>query len=443
MWSPDSWKKYTALQQPVYSDVELYENILEKLRGYPPLVFQGEVEHLKSQIAGAGAGNGFILHGGNCAERFIDCNAPTIMNQLKILLQMSIILTHGLRKSVIRIGRIAGQYAKPRSSDTEMVNGIKLPSYRGDSVNGYDPTPESRRPDPERLLQAFYISSTTLNYIRSMIEGGFADLHYPYTWNLYSIDQTAEWPEYKEIVENILDAIHFMESFGGVKPEYLGRVDMYTSHEGLLLGYEEALTRKDEKTGRYYNLGAHMVWIGNRTRDPEGAHVEYFRGIANPIGIKVDQSCSAEEVTDLLHILNPEKEAGRIMLITRFGVDHTEDGLPGIIRAVTASGSPVTWSCDPMHGNTHTVMGNRKTRSFSKVLEELRTSFHIHKSMGTYLAGVHFELTGDDVTECTGGAVDVKDEDLGQNYQTLCDPRLNYAQSLEMAFLIAKMLKTL
>ena len=432
-----------AMQDERYTPSQSIQSLGIRSMMVAPLVFQGEVDHLKAQIADAGAGNGFILHGGNCAERFIDCNATTIMNQLKILLQMSIILTHGLRKPVIRIGRIAGQYAKPRSSNMEMVDGVELPSYRGDSVNGFDPTPEARRPDPERLLQAFYISATTLNYIRSMIEGGFADLHYPYTWNLYSIDQTAEWPEYQEIVEDILDSIHFMESFGGVRAEQLGRVDMYTSHEGLLLGYEEALTRMDKKTGRYYNLGAHMVWIGNRTRDLAGAHVEYFRGIVNPIGIKIDQSCSPEELVELIHILNPQKEAGRIKLITRFGVNHTEDYLPGIIKAVTAAGFPVTWSCDPMHGNTHTVVGNRKTRSFSTVLEELTASFHIHKSMGTYLAGVHFELTGDDVTECIGGAVDVRDEDLGKNYQTFCDPRLNYAQSLEMAFLIAKLLKTL
>jgi 3-deoxy-7-phosphoheptulonate synthase len=442
-WTPDSWKQYTALQQPEYSDQQAYEQVLGQLRGFPSLVFQGEVEHLKAHIAGAGAGNGFILQGGNCAERFIDCDTTTIKNQLKILLQMSVILTHGLRKPVIRIGRIAGQYAKPRSHSTEVVKGRELPVYRGDSVNGYEPDPEARIPDPQRLLKAFYTASITLNYIRSMIDGGFADLHYPYTWNLYSIEQTPEWPDYKDVVEDILDAIHFMESFGGVKPESLGRIEMYTSHEGLLLGYEEALTRQDEKTGKYYNLGAHMVWIGNRTRDPGGAHVEYFRGIANPIGIKIDQCCSPEEISELLAVLNPGKEPGRITLITRMGTEHVEDSLPGVIRAVKKTGNPVTWSCDPMHGNTHTVEGNRKTRSFSKVLEELKTSFQIHKDLGTYLAGVHFELTGDDVTECIGGAVDLKDEDLAQNYETYCDPRLNYAQSLEMAFLIAKMLKTL
>ncbi len=441
-WTPGAWRAKEALQQPVYDDQAPADMVLERIAHFPPLVFQGEVDHLKRLIAGAGAGNGFILQGGNCAERFIDCKPAIIMNQLKILLQMSVILTHGMRKPVVRIGRIAGQYAKPRSSRLETTNGRELCSYFGDSVNAHAAELEGRKPDPQRLLQAFYTSATTLNYIRSMIDGGFADLHYPYNWNLYSIEQTAEWPEYKDIIEDILNAIHFMESFGGVKPESLGRVDFFTSHEGLLLGYEEALTRLDERSGRYYNLGAHMVWLGKRTRNPDGAHVEYFRGIANPIGIKIDRECSPEEVTELVAILNPENEPGRITLITRLGVEHVAETLPELIKAVQAAGAVVTWSCDPMHGNTQSTQSGRKTRLFSKILDELKQTFQTHHRQGSYLAGVHFELTGEDVTECIGGAVDVKDEDLGLNYQTWCDPRLNYTQSLEMALLITKMLKT-
>ncbi len=440
-WTPQTWRSREATQQPEYADHQTFDDVLEVLRSYPPLVFSGEVEKLKQHIAAAGEGDGFILQGGNCAERFLDCNAKTITNQLKILLQMSIILTHGVRKPVIRIGRIAGQYAKPRSKPTEVIGKKTLPSYRGDAVNSFEPIAEARAPDPERLLLAYHYAAMALNYIRAMIDGGFADLHYPYNWNLYSIEQTPEWPEYKEIVDQILSAIRFMESFGGVRAETLGRIEFYTSHEGLLLGYEEALTHKDPESGRFYNLGAHMLWIGNRTRGLESAHVEYFRGVANPIGVKIDHKCNPEEVVRLVELLNPENEAGRITLITRLGRKHVETVLPGIIKAVRAARTKVTWSCDPMHGNTRITEGNHKTRDFSDILDELKHTFRIHQSLGACLAGVHFELTGDDVTECVGGAVDVKDEDLAGNYETYCDPRLNYAQSLEVAFLIATLLQ--
>jgi len=439
-WSPASWRTRPAAQQPVYDDPRTLARVLKELRQYPPLVFSGEVEALKQRIAQAGQGHGIILQGGYCAERFADCAAEVIANQLRVLLQMSVILTHGARQPVIRIGRMAGQYAKPRSCPTERVNGVELPSYRGDIVHDISATPEGRRPDPHRLLQGYYRAALTLNYVRAMIDGGFADLHDPYKWNLRSIEQTREWPEYRETVEHILDAIHFMESFGGVQPERLGRVDLYVSHEGLLLGYEEALTRRDAGNRRFYNLGAHMLWIGNRTRALDGAHVEYFRGIANPIGVKVDAECAADELVELVRRLNPANEPGRITLITRLGHERVAEALPPLVRAVQKSRYDVTWCCDPMHGNTRTVRGC-KTRAFRDVLAELRESFTTHARLGSHLAGVHFELTGEDVTECTGGAIGLTCKDLSRNYQSYCDPRLNCAQSLEMAFLLTKLLK--
>lgn len=439
-WTPSSWRARPAAQQPVYDDARELAQVLKELQHYPPLVFAGEVEALKQRIAQAGQGHGIILHGGYCAERFVDCAAPVIENQLRVLLQMSVILTHGARQPVIRIGRMAGQYAKPRSTPVERVNGVEMPSYRGDIVHDIAATPEARRPDPQRLLQGYYRAALTLNYVRAMIDGGFADLHNPYKWNLRSIERTREWPEYRETVEHILDAIHFMESFGGVQPERLGRVDFYVSHEGLLLGYEEALTRRDASSGRFYNLGAHLLWIGNRTRALDGAHVEYFRGIANPIGVKLDAHCGADELLTLLTRLNPANEPGRITLITRMGHGRVAEALPPLVRAVQKARCAVTWCCDPMHGNTRVVRGC-KTRAFRDVLAEVRESFTTHGRLGSHLAGVHFELTGEDVTECTGGAVGLTCKDLSRNYQSYCDPRLNCAQSLEMAFLITKLLK--
>jgi len=441
-WTPDSWRSFPARHQPEYDDQVAYQQTVDALTRVPPLVFAGEVDVLREHIAAAGRGEAFILQGGNCAESFADCSAPTITNQLKILLQMSVILTHGARTPVVRIGRIAGQYAKPRSTPTEVQDGVALPSYFGDSVNAVEFSPAARRPDPARLELAFHHSAVTLNYIRSMIDGGFADLHYPYNWNLHSIEQTPEWPEYRETVEHILDAIHFMESFGGVRPETLGRIEFYTSHEGLLLGFEQALTRRDERAGAFYNLGAHMLWIGNRTRAPDGAHVEYFRGIANPVGIKLDHTCAADELAALLERLNPDDVPGRVTLITRLGHERVADALPPLADAVRRSGRTVTWSCDPMHGNTRRTDSGRKTRSFDDVLDELRATFAVHRAGKSRLSGVHFELTGEDVTECIGGGIDLTSADLDRNYQTACDPRLNYAQSLEMAFLITKLLKS-
>ncbi len=440
-WERGSWKERKSLHQPVYSNSSAYEDILLKIGSYPPLVFIGEVENLKKQIADAGMGKRFILQGGDCAERFIDCSDRLIINKIKILLQMSVILAYGARKPVVRIGRIAGQYSKPRSSPTEIIDGKSVPTYRGDAVNMYGTADSEREPDPERLILAYFHSVATLNFIRAIISGGFADLHHPYNWNLHSIEKTREWPMYNETVERILDAINFMESFGGLNPESLGKVDFFISHEGLLLGYEEALTRKDSSTGKYYNLGSHMIWIGERTLFKGSSHVEYFRGISNPIGMKVSHRIDTGHLMDIISDLNPRNEEGRITLITRYGSEKVAGHLPGLIREIKKSGLKVTWSCDPMHGNIIQTVGNMKTRDFDDILKEVSLSFKIHRESGTHIGGVHFELTGEDVTECTGGALDLQDKDLHENYETYCDPRLNYTQSMEMAFLISGLLK--
>jgi 3-deoxy-7-phosphoheptulonate synthase len=403
------------------------------------VVYPGEVDNLREEIAQAARGERFILQGGDCVERFADCTADSIINKIKILLQMSVILTYGMGKPVLKVGRIAGQFAKPRSNETEVLAGRTMLTYRGDSINSDAADPEERRPDPNRLLTSYYHAAATLNYVRSMIDGGFADLHHPYTWNLFSIEKTDKWADYREVVERILDAIRFMESFDGVRREELGRVDFYTSHEGLHLGYEEAMTRADQASGAYYNQGAHMLWIGERTRSLCGAHVEYFRGIANPIGLKIGPAATPGTVADLIRRLDPHREPGRLTLITRLGRDQVEPVLPGLIHAVRELGHPVAWSCDPMHGNTVVTGNGVKTRRFSDVLDELSRTAEVHLREGSIMAGVHFELTGESVTECTGGAVDVRDSDLGSNYRSSCDPRLNYAQAMEMAFLIARL----
>lgn len=439
-WQPGSWKKLTALQQPVYPDPAARDAILDQIRTFPPIVVVDEVEDLKRRMAMAGRGEAFVLQGGNCAESFVNCHEESIAGKLKILLHMSVILTYGVRKPVVRIGRLAGQYAKPRSNDTETVDGREIPVYRGDAVNSVEPTPEARTPDPGRLLKTYFHSVATLNHIRALCDSGFADLHRPYNWNLQSIEKSRKWPEYKEVVERILDAIQFMESFGGVRSEALGRVDLFSSHEGLLLGYEDALTRQDPRTGKYYNLGAHMLWLGARTRGLDGAHVEYFRGIANPIGVKIDPGCDPDDLKKLLAVLNPDNEPGRITLITRLGAGKVASVLPPLIRAAKSTGIDVAWSCDPMHGNTVKANGGKKTRDFSVILDELSNTFRIHQAEGTNLGAVHFELTAEDVTECVGGATDLTEADLERKYETDCDPRLNSSQSLEMAFLIARLI---
>lgn len=438
LWNPTTWETFPAKQQPHYPDQIAHQTVLQQLSTLPPLVFPGEIDRLLVQLAQAGRGERFVLQGGDCAEQFSACRHENIAGQLKILLQVSLILTYGARRPVVRLGRIAGQYAKPRSSDTETIGDLTLPSYRGDIIN--DPAPElhARTPNPKRMLQAYYLAATTLNCARGMISAGFADLHNAAAWNLSEIENSSRWPEYRAILERLSDALAFMGSCG-VRSDTLGSVDFFTSHEGLLLGFESALTRKDPQSGRYYNMGAHMIWIGERTRQLDGAHVEYCRGIANPIGIKLGPKVDHHEVMALLETLNPQKIAGKVTLITRMGRELVASALPGIVRAVHASGHPVVWSCDPMHGNTRVTAGNHKTRDFGDILGELEACFRIHREVGSRLGGVHFEMTGDNVTECTGGAAQVTDEDLGRNYLTACDPRLNASQSLEMAFLLSQL----
>src|SRR5712692_5020557 len=436
-WTPQTWRSRPAEQQPRYPDTERLQRVLERLATLPPLVAPGAVAHLEGLLAEVAQGRRFLLQGGDCAERFEDCREPAIADKLKVLLQMSVVLTYGLRQPIVRVGRLAGQYAKPRSAATEEIGGVSLPVYRGDPVNGFAPTPASRAPDPERMLQAYFHSAATLNYVRALIEGGFADLHHPEHWDLGFIRDSERHREYSEIVARILDAISFMDACGSALESALGRIDFFTSHEALVLPYEEALTRREEASGRYFNVGAHMLWLGDRTRDLAGAHVEYLRGIANPIGIKVGPTCAPDALPALVQRLNPENLWGRVTLITRLGAGRVRELLPPLIRAVQTAGARVLWSCDPMHGNSVRTAGGVKTRDFEQILGELRETYAIHQASDSRLGGVHFELTGDDVTECLGGARRLVEADLQANYSTYCDPRLNDEQSLEMAFLIA------
>lgn len=436
-WRPDSWRGLPIQQQPSYDDPAAVEAALARVRAFPPLVHPGEVDHLKAQLARVACGEAFLLQGGDCAERFVDCARGPIEAKLKILLQMSLVLTWGARIPVVRVARMAGQYAKPRSRAFETIEGIgEVPTYRGDHVNGHDPS--ERRPDPNRLVGAYFHSAATLNYARALLDGGFADLREAEHWDLGFVREVERRAEYQDMTDRILDALDFVR-VTGVQDPSLHSVDLWSSHEGLLLAWEEAQTAAVGE--RFYNLGAHFLWIGDRTRQVDGAHVEYFRGIANPIGVKCGPSLAPDELLRLLDALDPEREPGRITLITRYGAGEVERLLPGHIRALQREGRSVVWSSDPMHGNTVTAAGGYKTRDVDAILRELRAVFAIHEAEGTHLGGVHFELTGNDVTECTGGAQGLDESDLSTAYETWCDPRLNYAQSLEMAFLIARRLQ--
>ncbi len=440
-WSPDSWRSRPARQQPDYAEPQALAPIARRIGSLPPLVFSGEVEGLKAELARAEAGRAFVLHGGDCAERFADCERDTIVRKLKILLQMSLILSHAGRRPVVRLGRIAGQYAKPRSSPTEVVDGVEMPVYRGDLVNGLAAEPAQRQPDPQRMLTAYHHAATTLNFIRALTAGGFADLHHPEHWRLDFMAGQPRQAAFQQMAERIHDAIDFVESIGALRDGVLDRVTFYTSHEGLVLPYEEAFTTQPPRRSGHYNLGAHFLWIGDRTRQLDGAHVEYFRGIRNPIGVKIGPSCSPAELVELIEKLDPDDEPGRLTLITRYGADRIADYLPKHIETVKATGRRVLWSCDPMHGNGRKTRDGVKTRDFSRILTELERAFALHRAAGSRLGGVHFELTGDDVTECLGGAQALEEADLTRSYTTGCDPRLNYAQSLEMAFRIAEMMR--
>lgn len=441
-WDIDSWKKFEAKQQPNYPDQAALEQVLEELRRQPPLVFAGEVRELKRMLGEVGRGEAFLLQGGDCAETFNQLHGKKIREKLRILLQMAIVLTHGALKPIVKVGRIAGQYAKPRSSDTEIINGVELPSFRGDSVNGFEATVEARTPDPNRMLRAYYQSASTINLLRAFTHGGYADLSMVNAWNQDYLKNSALGRHYQETADAIHRHLQFMKACGIDSQRFpqLHQIDLYTSHEALLLGYESALSRIDSLTNEWYNVGAHMIWIGERTRELDGAHVEYMRGIRNPIGIKIGPSCSPDMLLDLIDRLNPVNEEGRLVLITRMGANKIREILPSLVRTVKQEGRSVIWSCDPMHGNTYKANSGVKTRHFEEILNELTGFFEVHRAEGTIPGGVHFELTGDNVTECIGGAEDIRDEELTEYYETACDPRLNAKQSLEMAFKIAELL---
>ncbi|KAH4274527.1 hypothetical protein HBI24_014610 [Parastagonospora nodorum] len=446
-WSPTSWRSKPLKQIVTYEDQEAADTACKRLSALPPIVTPSEIVRLKSSLRDAALGKAFLLQGGDCAELFSYCADEPIDAKMKLLLQMSLVLIWGLNKPVIRIGRIAGQYAKPRSSPMEMVNGKEIPSFRGDILNGYDP--EHRRVDPERLVSAYFHSATTSNYIRAQLSSGFADLHNPLDWELGHVRDQGLQSKYSTIVTSISDSLRFMKTIGADTSGQLQTVDLYTSHEGLVLEYEQSLTRRlkhpfghkpsqPSADGKgWYNTSAHFIWIGDRTRQIEGGHVEYFRGIENPIGIKVGPSMKNDELVELLDIVNPTKEIGKITLITRYGAEKVESMLGAHIEAVKASGHVVVWQCDPMHGNTRSTPTGIKTRSFNSIFSELSSALKIHKQHGSFLGGMHLELTGDAVTECTGGSEGLVDEDLSLNYTTYCDPRLNEKQALELAFLVA------
>ena len=436
-WHPASWQAYAATQQPSYPDKKALESALIDLSKLPPIVTSWEVENLKELIGKAQCGEFFILQGGDCAESFDECTSENIVAKLKILLQMSLVLLYGLKKPVVRVGRMAGQYAKPRSADTETRDETTLPSFRGDLVNRSPFTEADRIPDPKLILRGYERAALTLNFVRSLIDGGFADLHHPENWDLDWVGHSKMADRYHEIVNSISDSIDFLQSIQGQAMHLSQRTDIYSAHEGLHLSYEQAQTRFLEHRQRWYNLTTHFPWIGMRTAEPDGAHVEYFRGIANPMGIKIGPGMSREWLQDLIRVLNPNNEAGRLSLIHRFGAKSIEKGLPPLIKAVKETGSPVLWICDPMHGNTENTSGGVKTRRFENIVTELELAHDIHQLMGSYLGGVHLELTGEDVTECTGGARGLTDADLARAYKSTVDPRLNYEQAMEIAMRIA------
>ncbi|MFQ5731339.1 MAG: class II 3-deoxy-7-phosphoheptulonate synthase [Planctomycetaceae bacterium] len=441
-WFPTSWRAKNAGHQVSYPDEPALQDVLARLGKLPPLVTSWEVETLKSKLALAAEGKMFLLQGGDCSENLDDCQSPLITAKLKILLKMSLVLVYACRRPVIRVGRFAGQFAKPRSSDIESRDGVTLPSYRGDLVNRSNFSAIDRTPDPELLLRSYERAGLMLNFIRALVEGGFADLHHPEYWELGFVSHSPQADEYRRIVDAIGDAITLMENIGNVSIGELSRVEFFTSHEGLHLPYEQAQTRQAPRREGWYNLSTHFPWIGDRTRELDGAHVEYFRGIANPIGVKVGPSMTPEELIELTQVLNPANEPGRLTLIHRFGAESIGDHLPSLISAVQDSDRKVLWCCDPMHGNTTTTSGGIKTRSFDDILAELEAAFTIHERAGSNLGGVHFELTGESVTECTGGARGLSESDLTRAYKSTVDPRLNYDQSMEMALKIAHRMGT-
>lgn len=443
-WTPASWRTKPAKHIPTdYPDPAALARVEGQLRSYPPLVFAGESRRLKAHLAEVAAGRAFLLQGGDCAESFKEFHPDNIRDTFRTLMAMSVVLTFAASRPVVKLGRIAGQFGKPRSDQSETKQGVTLPSYRGDNINGMEFTPEARTPDPERLIKAYAQSAATLNLIRALANGGYADLHNVHRWMVGFVADSPQGKRYQEIADRISEAIDFMQACG-ITPHsvpQMKEVDVYTSHEGLLLGYEEAMTRIDSTTGDWYDTSAHFLWIGDRTRQPEGAHVEFARGIKNPIGLKCGPSLEPDELLRLADVLNPQNEPGRLTLIARFGADKVGSGLPQLVRAVVREGRSVVWSCDPMHGNTLRTVSGYKTRPFDRILSELRSFMAILPAEGAYPGGVHVEMTGQQVTECLGGAAALKEEDLSSRYHTHCDPRLNGAQAIDLAFMVAEQLR--
>jgi 3-deoxy-7-phosphoheptulonate synthase len=442
-WSPDSWRGMPIRQVPEYPDAAALDAVEATLRHYPPLVFAGEARRLKQTLGRVAEGKAFLLQGGDCAESFAEFHPNNIRDTFRVLLQMAVVLTYGAACPVVKVSRMAGQFAKPRSADHETQGGVTLPSYRGDIVNGMDFTQASRFPDPQRMIQAFSQSAATLNLLRAFAQGGYADLHRVHSWNQGFVAQSPAGARYQELADRLTETLDFMAACGltSETTPQIRETDLFTSHEALLLQYEEALTRIDSTSGDWYDCSAHMLWIGDRTRQPDGAHVEFLRGVKNPLGLKCGPSLDTADLLRLIDLLNPENEPGRLTLITRMGADKVEAKLPALVRAVAREGRKVVWCSDPMHGNTITSSNGYKTRGVDRILAEVKGFFAVHEAEGTYAGGVHFEMTGQDVTECIGGAQAITETGLGDRYHTHCDPRLNASQALELAFLIAEELK--
>jgi len=442
-WTPSSWRELPAGQQPEWPDAAVLASVRERLSGLPPLVFAGEARALLTGLGEVCEGRAFLLQAGDCAESFRDVSAPAIRERLKVLLQMSAVLTYGATLPVVRVGRIAGQFAKPRTEPTEIVNGVELPSFRGHVVHSDEPTLEARVPDPERMIQGYYQAASTLNLLRAFTKGGFADLTHVHSWNREFVASSPAGQRYESLADEIERALRFMQAIGIdlTTERTLHEVDVWTSHEGLLLPYEEALTRKDSLTGQWYDCSAHMLWIGNRTRDPDGAHVAFFSGVLNPIGVKLGPTATTEEAVALAERLNPARVPGRLTFITRLGAERVRDALPPLLEAVRDAGIPVVWACDPMHANHVRTANGTKTRHFDSIMAELGGFFAAHREVGTWPGGVHLEFTGEDVTECLGGSEAVLEDQLDHRYETLCDPRLNGRQSLDLAFRVAELMR--
>ena len=441
-WTPDSWRSKPIQQAPVYPDLAALGDVERQLSGFPPLVFAGEARKLKRTLAKVSVGEGFLLQGGDCAESFAEHSADNIRDFFRVFLQMAVVLTFGAALPVVKVGRVAGQFAKPRTNPTEMFEGVELPIYRGDIINDSAYSLAARTPDPSRQLEAYRQSAATLNLLRAFAWGGYANLANAHRWMLGFVNDSPQSGRYQELADRITETLGFMRAIGLDAEEHqeLSRTDFYTSHEALLLGYEQSMTRVDSTSGDHYATSGHMIWIGDRTRQFDHAHVEYCRGVKNPLGLKCGPSLKTDDLLRLIDILNPTNEAGRLTLIARFGSEKVGDGLPALVRAVKKEGRSVVWSCDPMHGNTISA-GGFKTRPFDRIMSEIRTFFAVHQAEGTYAGGVHLEMTGKNVTECTGGARAISEGDLSSRYHTFCDPRLNAEQAIEVAFLIAELLK--